>query len=193
MVKFLVRCEGVVRIDADRRYQEGRQFAICANEGSVSVLSGRARRSGEAIARVLCPPETTNQPEAAVFNFDKARIFTRMLAGLAAPFTISPVAGLRTKVPALRAGTLRRVTFNRPGKVNSPTPRGCTDPSNTLSSVAKTPTAVLRGISFCSAIRLISAALVRVSLTGRTDADFGLGDFRLADFCLGHENPFRVG
>ena len=84
----------------------------------------------------------TDQPEAAVFNFDKARIFTRMLAGLAAPLTISPVAGLRTKVPALRAGTLRRLTFNRPGKVNSPTPRGCTDPSNTLSSVEKTPTAV---------------------------------------------------
>jgi hypothetical protein len=50
-------------------------------------------------------PGIANQPEAAVFNFDKARIFTRMLAGLAAPLTISPVAGLRTKVPALRAGT----------------------------------------------------------------------------------------
>jgi len=125
-----------------------------------AVFSGKARRSGEAIARVLVPAPTTNQPEAAVFNFDKARIFTRMLAGLAAPLTISPVAGLRTKVPALRAGTLRSVTFNRPGKVNSPTPRGCTDPSNTLSSVAKTPKAVLRGMSFWSAIRLISAALV---------------------------------
>jgi hypothetical protein len=33
------------------------------------------------------PARTTNQPEAAVFNFDKARIFTRMLAGLAAPLT----------------------------------------------------------------------------------------------------------
>jgi hypothetical protein len=31
---------------------------------------------------------------AAPFNFDKARIFTRTLAGLAAPFIISPVAGL---------------------------------------------------------------------------------------------------
>ena len=130
------------------------------------------------------PARTTNQPEAAVFNFDKARIFTRMLAGLAAPLTISPVAGLRTKVPALRAGTLRRVTFNKPGKVNSPTPRGCTDPSNTLSSVAKTPTAVLRGMSFCSAIRLISAALVKVSLTGRRGAASGLLIFDLLVFGL---------
>jgi len=128
--------------------------------------------------------EMTNQPEAAVFNFDKARIFTRMLAGLATPLTISPVAGLRTKVPALRAGTLRRVTFNKPGKVNSPTPRGCTDPSNTLSSVAKTPKAVLREISFCSAIRLISAALVKVSLTGRRGAASGLLIFDLLVFGL---------
>ena len=134
------------------------------------------------------PARTTNQPEAAVFNFDKARIFTRMLAGLAVPLTISPVAGLRTKVPARRAGTLRSVTFNRPGKVNSPTPRGCADPSNTLSSVAKTPTAVLRGMSFCSAIGLISAALVKVSLTGRRGRRFGLADFRLADFWLGQRN-----
>ena len=126
----------------------------------------------------------TNQPEAAVFNFDKARIFTRMLAGLATPLTISPVAGLRTKVPALRAGTLRRVTFNKPGKVNSPTPRGCTDPSNTLSSVAKTPKAVLRGMSFCSAIRLIRADLVKVSLTGRSGAASGLLIFDLLTFTL---------
>ena len=157
------------------------------NEGRVPSL-----RQGKALGRSNSPSplpgRTTNQPEAAVFNFDKARIFTRMLAGLAAPLTISPVAGLRTKVPALRAGTLRRVTFNRPGKVNSPTPRGCTDPSNTLSSVAKTPTAVLRGMSFCSAIRLISAALVKVSLTGRRGAASALGDFWLADFCLGQRN-----
>ena len=126
----------------------------------------------------------TNQLEAAVFNFDKARIFTRMLAGLAAPLTISPVAGLRTKVPALRAGTLRRVTFNKPGNVNSPTPRGCTDPSNTLSSVAKTPTAVLRGMSFCSASRLINAALVKVSFTGRMDAASRLTAFDLVTFAL---------
>jgi len=130
------------------------------------------------------PARTTNQREAAVFNFDKARIFTRMLAGLAAPLTISPVAGLRTRVPALRAGTLRRVTFSKPGKVNSPTPRGCTDPSITLSSVAKTPTAVLRGMSFCSTIRLISAALVKVSLTGRADAASGLVIFGLLTFAL---------
>ena len=126
----------------------------------------------------------TNQPEAAVFNFDKARIFTRMLAGLATPLTISPVAGLRTKVPALRAGTLRRVTFNKPGKVNSPRPRGCTDPSNTLSSVAKTPKAVLRGMSFCSAIRLIRADLVKVSLTGRSGAASVLLIFDLLIFDL---------
>ena len=146
------------------------------------------------------PAPTTNQPEAAVFNFDKARIFTRMLAGLAAPLTISPVAGLRTKVPALRAGTLRSVTFNRPGKVNSPTPRGCTDPSNTLSSVAKTPKAVLRGMSFCSAIRLIRADLVKVSLTGRSGAAsvllifdlliFGLVTFGLAKGTLHGLNRF---
>jgi hypothetical protein len=89
----------------------------------------------------------TDQGEAAVFNFDKARIFTRMLAGFAAALTISPVAGLRTKVPAFRAGTLRRDTFRSPGRANSPTPRGCTDPRNTPSSVAYTAAAVLRGMS----------------------------------------------
>jgi len=90
-------------LDADRRFEEDRQFAICTNEGS--VLSDKAERSGGEITGAFLPARTTNQPEAAVFNFDKARIFTRMLAGLAALFTISPVAGLRTKVPALRAGT----------------------------------------------------------------------------------------
>jgi hypothetical protein len=108
--------------------------------------------------------------EAAVFSFDKARILTRTLAVFAAPLTISPVAGLRTRVPALRAGTLRRDAFRRPGKVNSPTPRGCTDPRNTPFNVAYTAAAVLRGMSFCSAKRLMSADLVKVSLTGRMGA-----------------------
>ncbi|MGC1860768.1 MAG: hypothetical protein WA733_06495, partial [Methylocystis sp.] len=71
------------------------------NEGSVGVLSSRALGLSNSPSPLAA--EMTNQPEAAVFNFDKARIFTRMLAGLAAPLTISPVAGLRTKVPALRA------------------------------------------------------------------------------------------
>jgi hypothetical protein len=31
---------------------------------------------------------------------------------------------LRMSVPALRAGTLRRLTFRRPGSTNSPMPRG---------------------------------------------------------------------
>ena len=130
------------------------------------------------------PARTTNQPEAAVFNFDKARIFTRMLAGLAAPLTISPVAGLRTKVPALRAGTLRRVTFNKPGKVNSPTPRGCTDPSNTLSSVAKTPTAVLRGDVVLLGDQVDQSRLGEGFLDRAKWRRFGLADFRLANFCL---------
>jgi len=73
---------------------------------------------------------------AAVLSLDKARIFTRTLAGFAAPLTIWPVAGLRTRVPAFRAGTLRRDTFKSPGKMNSPTPRGCTEPRNTPSNVA---------------------------------------------------------
>ena len=73
---------------------------------------------------------------AAVFSFDSARIFTRTLAGLAAASTNSPVAGLRTRVPALRAGTLRRLTFRRPGSTNSPTPRGWTEPRNRFSKVA---------------------------------------------------------
>ena len=47
-----------------------------------------------------------------------------------------PVAGLRTRVPALRAGTLRRLTFRRPGSTNSPTPRGWTEPRNKFSKVA---------------------------------------------------------
>jgi hypothetical protein len=66
----------------------------------------------------------SHQDKAADFSFDKARILTRTLAGLAAPGVISPVEGLRTSVPAFRAGTFRSVTFNRPGQVNSPTPRG---------------------------------------------------------------------
>jgi len=171
-------------LNLERRHEADRQIGICLNDGGAASLSSKA------VARANREPERfansrmTNQPEAAVFNFDKARIFTRMLAGLAAPLTISPVAGLRTKVPALRAGTLRRVTFNKPGKVNSPTPRGCTDPSNTLSSVAKTPTAVLRGMSFCSAIRLMSAALVKVSLTGRMGAASRLTVFDLLTFAL---------
>lgn len=73
---------------------------------------------------------------AAVFSLDKARTFTRTLAGLAAALIISPLAGLRTKVPALRAGTFRSETFRRPGNVNSPTPRGCTEPKNKFSKVA---------------------------------------------------------
>ena len=93
---------------------------------------------------------------------------TRTLAGLAAPLIISPVAGLRTRVPALRAGTLRRLTFSRPGKVNSPSPRGCTEPKKTFSKVEYTPAAVFRGISFSSAIRLISADSVMACLTGLT-------------------------
>jgi hypothetical protein len=37
---------------------------------------------------------------AADFNFDRARILTRTLAGLAAAAIISPVAGLRMSVSA---------------------------------------------------------------------------------------------
>src|SRR5580658_4479220 len=103
----------------------------------------------------------------------------RLLAGFAAPFIISPVAGLRTSVPALRAGTLRSVILQSPGKVNSPTPRGCSEPNITDSSVLKTPTAVLRGRSFCSAIRLIKADLVKICLITRADVT-GLLGFSLA-------------
>jgi hypothetical protein len=67
---------------------------------------------------------SAHQGEAAVFSFVNGRIFTRTLAGLAAALIIWPVAGLRTNVPALRAGTLRSETFRRPGKENSPMPRG---------------------------------------------------------------------
>ncbi len=77
---------------------------------------------------LLKPPRGSNAAQdydpAAIFSFDNARIFTRMLAGFAAPLIISPVAGLRTSVPALRAGTLRKPTFRSPGRTNSPTPRG---------------------------------------------------------------------
>src|SRR5271154_4979501 len=121
----------------------------------------------------------SGQDIAAPFNFDKARIFTRTLAGLAGPFIISPVAGVRVSVPGLRAGSLRKVIFNMPGKVNSPTPRGCIDPNITDSRVLKTPIAVLRGMSFCSAIRLISADLVSVCLIARADVT-GLTGFCLA-------------
>src|SRR5258708_71136 len=126
-----------------------------------------------------------DQGIAAPFNFDNARIFTRTLAGLAAPFIISPVAGLRTSVPALRAGTLRSVILQRPGKVNSPTPRGCTEPSITDSSEFKTPIAVLRGMSFSSASRLMSADFVRVSLITGIDVSVLPGFFLAIIFSRG--------
>jgi hypothetical protein len=47
-----------------------------------------------------------------------------------------PVEGSRTRVPALRAGTLRRLSFSSPGNTNSPTPRGWTEARNKFSSVA---------------------------------------------------------
>jgi hypothetical protein len=166
-----------------RRHGEVRDVTpISFHKGTAGVFSSMShgRSKGQGLLRA----GIANQREAAVFNSDRARIFTRTLAGLAALFTISPVAGLRTSVPALRAGTLRKFTFSRPGRVNSPMPRGCTDPSNTLSRLAKTPTAVLRGISFCSAIRLISADWVKVSLTGRRGAASGLLNFDLLAFAL---------
>jgi hypothetical protein len=46
--------------------------------------------------------QTRDQDIAALFNFDNARIFTRTLAGLAATFIISPVAGLRMSVTSLQ-------------------------------------------------------------------------------------------
>ena len=42
----------------------------------------------------------------------------------------------------------------------------------------------MRGMSFCSAIRLISADLVKVSLTGRSGAAVGLLVFGLLTFGL---------
>jgi hypothetical protein len=131
--------------------------------------------------------DACDQDVAALFNFDKARTLTRTLAGLAAPFIISPVAGFRMSVPALRAGTLRKLIFKRPGKVNSPTPRGCTEPNITDSSVLKTPTAVLRGMSFCSAIRFINADLDSVCLIAGTEVT-GLPGFFLAIFLQGLNN-----
>lgn len=65
-----------------------------------------------------------HQGAAAAFNLESARILTRTLAGFAAALIISPLAGFRTSVPAFRAGTLRRLTFRRPGSANSPTPFG---------------------------------------------------------------------
>ena len=47
---------------------------------------------------------------AAVFSLESGHILTWTLAGFAAALTILPVAGLRTKVSALRAGTSRRIT-----------------------------------------------------------------------------------
>src|ERR1700722_8133180 len=126
-----------------------------------------------------------DQDIAALFNFDNARILTRTLAGLAAPFIISPVAGLRISVPALRAGTLRSVILQRPGRVNSPTPRGCTEPNITDSSVLNTPIAVFRGMSFCSAIRLMSADFVSVSLIARMDVSALAGFFLAIIFSRG--------
>ena len=102
-------------------------------ETDLSLRDGRADRLR---GKLTLLREAMCYAAAAVFNLDSGRILTRTLAGLAAALTISPVAGLRTNVPAFRAGTLRRLTFNRPGKVNSPTPRGCTEPRNTLSNVA---------------------------------------------------------
>jgi hypothetical protein len=131
--------------------------------------------------------DACDQDVAALFNFDKARTLTRTLAGLAALFIISPVAGFRMSVPALRAGTLRKLIFKRPGKVNSPTPRGCTEPNITDSSVLKTPTAVLRGMSFCSAIRFINADLDSVCLIAGTEVT-GLPGFFLAIFLQGLNN-----
>ncbi len=84
-------------------------------------------------------------------------IFTRTLAGLAVPLIIYPVAGLRMSVPALRAGTLRKVIFKKAVRVNSPTPRGCSELNITDSSMLKALTTVLRGRSFCAAIKLIRA------------------------------------
>jgi len=80
----------------------------------------------------------TDQPEAAVFNFDKARIFTRMLAGLRSLDHLT--GGGIADQGARPAAGLCEGSLSTGRKVNSPTPRGCTDPSNTLSSVEKTPT-----------------------------------------------------
>src|SRR3954452_3535288 len=73
--------------------------------------------------------------DAASFSLESARILTRTLAGFAAAGVISPVAGLRTSVPALRAGTFRRLTLRRPGSVTPPSPRGYAEPRNALSIV----------------------------------------------------------
>src|SRR4051794_37267020 len=89
-----------------------------------------------------------------------------MLAGLAAPGTISPVEGLRTSVPALRAGTFCSTILKWPGKVNSPMPLGWIEPVIAFSMVASTPLAASRLRPFSSAIRLTSAVLVSASLTG---------------------------
>jgi hypothetical protein len=140
-------------------------FPVQAVDCEIETPDRRFASRGIVSLRNLCC--VCDQDRAAVFSFDKARILTRTLAGLAAPAIISPVAGLRIIVPAFRAGTFRSVTFSNPGNVNSPAPRGCTDPNNTFSSVAKTPLAVSREILFSSEMRLISADFERASLIGR--------------------------
>ena len=111
----------------------GAEFWKCLAGGP--GFEPRLTESESAVLPLNYPPTAPRQPSAttssmalyfvaADFSLESGRILTRTLAGLAAALTISPVAGLRTKVPAFRAGTLRRVAFRRPGRVNSPTPRG---------------------------------------------------------------------
>lgn len=113
----------------DRSYPAGASDGFGARDGaSLRRDAWSARNNGAPVGRHDAFDASWRrkrcQEVAAVFSLDSARIFTRTLAGLAAAFTISPVAGLRTSVPALRAGTLRRLTFSRPGRTNSPTPLG---------------------------------------------------------------------
>jgi hypothetical protein len=102
-----------------------RQVGLCVRSWRRPSSRGMFVDAGDGSAR-------PGYEVAAGFSFDNARIFTRTLAGFAPAFTISPVEGLRTRVPAVRAGTLRRLTFSSPGNTNSPTPRGWTEPRNRL-------------------------------------------------------------
>ena len=137
--------------------------------------AARGRGVGAVVGSLL---RTTGSP--AAFSFDRARIFTRTLAGLAAASTIWPGRrNLRMSVPALRAGTFAQTDLQKAGE--PPELRRCRgDGLNQgtgfpVSHRRRQPSS--RGISFSSAIRLTSADFVRACLTGLTGAGVALVAF----------------
>ena len=112
---FRRRCQENVRGEARRaREMDERQMSLWSFEN----LPPRAMTLH--MGRGSAPPTGANfgsyREAAAVLSLDRARMFTRTLAGFAAPLTIWPVAGLRTRVPAFRAGTLRETPSKAPAR-----------------------------------------------------------------------------